>query len=178
MCEQTRADFARKFRKPGPTRLAIKNLVNRFQRTGSVADEERPGRPDVPPDTVQNVHYTITLSPSASTRRLSRELGIPQITVWTTLRYKFHIQVKINSIEQLKQRIRAAAAKITPATLAKVFRSVVERWSLCLDHGWANHATEGGTLQFPIHCCDVTNPPYLFSGELCTSTLHCKRLLV
>ena len=24
----------------------------------------------------------------------------------------------------------------------------------------------------------VTNSPYLFSGELCTSTLHCKRLLV
>ena len=38
---QTRADFARKFRKPGPTRLAIMNLVNKFQRTGSVADEER-----------------------------------------------------------------------------------------------------------------------------------------
>ena len=28
--EQTRADFARKFRKPGTTRLAIKNLVNNF----------------------------------------------------------------------------------------------------------------------------------------------------
>ena len=38
--EQTRADFARKFRKPCPTRLAIKNLVNKFQRTCSVADEE------------------------------------------------------------------------------------------------------------------------------------------
>ena len=39
--EQTRADFARKFRKLGPTRLAMKNLVNKFQRTVSVADEER-----------------------------------------------------------------------------------------------------------------------------------------
>ena len=46
------------------------------------------------------------------------------------------------------------------------------------DHGCANHATEGETLQSPIHCCDVTNPPYLFSGQLCTSTLHCKRLFV
>ena len=41
-----------------------------------------------------------------------------------------------------------------------------------LTHGCANHATEGEALQSPIHCCDVTNPPYLFSGELCTSTLH------
>ena len=61
--EQTRADFARKFRKPGPTRLALKNLVNKFQPTGSVADEERPGRPAVPPDTVQNVQDAITRSP-------------------------------------------------------------------------------------------------------------------
>ena len=42
-------------------------------------------------------------------------------------------QVKINSIQQLKQWIRAAAAKITPAMLEKVLRSVVEGWSLCLD---------------------------------------------
>ena len=35
-----------------------------------------------------------------------------------------------------------------------------------LEHGCANHATEGETLQSPIHCCDVTMPPYLFSGEL------------
>ena len=41
--------------------------------------------------------------------------------------------MKINSIQQLKQRIRTADAKITPAMLEKVFRSVVERWSLCLD---------------------------------------------
>ena len=59
--EQMQADFAHKFREPGPTRLAIKNLVNKFQPTGSVADEERPGRPAVPPDTVQNVQDAITL---------------------------------------------------------------------------------------------------------------------
>ncbi|PSN52535.1 hypothetical protein C0J52_14319 [Blattella germanica] len=40
---------------------------------------------------------------------------------------------KINSTGQLKQRIGAAAAEIAPAMLQKVFRSVVERWSLCLD---------------------------------------------
>ena len=48
----------------------------------------------------------------------------------------------------------------------------------CLKHGCANHATEGETLQSPIHCCDITKPPYLFSGELCTSSLQCKRLFV
>ena len=34
------------------------------------------------------------------------------------------------------------------------------------------------TLQFPIHCCDVMKPPYLFSGELYTSPLHSKHLFV
>ena len=46
------------------------------------------------------------------------------------------------------------------------------------DHGCANHNTEGKRFKSPIHCCDVTKPPYLFSGELCTSTLHCKLLFV
>ena len=36
----------------------------------------------------------------------------------------------------------------------------------------------GEILQSPIHCYDVTKPPYLFSGELCTSSLHCKLLFV
>ena len=33
-------------------------------------------------------------------------------------------------------------------------------------------------LLSPIHCCDVTKPPYLLSGELCTSPLHYNHLFV
>ena len=33
-------------------------------------------------------------------------------------------------------------------------------------------------LLSPIHCCDVTKPPYLLSDELCTSPLHSNRLYV
>ena len=36
-----------------------------------------------------------------------------------------------------------------------------------LGYGCANHATQGKRLS-PIHCCDVTKLPYLFSGELYT----------
>ena len=36
----------------------------------------------------------------------------------------------------------------------------------------------GEMLLSPIHCCDVTNPPYLLSGKLCTSPLHSNRLFV
>ena len=34
----------------------------------------------------------------------------------------------------------------------------------------------GEMLLSPIPCCDVTKPPYLLSGELCTSPLHSNRL--
>ena len=33
-------------------------------------------------------------------------------------------------------------------------------------------------LLSPTHCCDITKPPYLLNGELCTSPLHCNRLYV
>ena len=36
-----------------------------------------------------------------------------------------------------------------------------------LYYGCANHDIEGKRFKSPIHCCDVTKPPYLFNGELC-----------
>lgn len=45
--------FTRKFHKPGPTRANVRLLLNKFQRTGNVADETRSGRPSVPEVTVQ-----------------------------------------------------------------------------------------------------------------------------
>ena len=47
-----------------------------------------------------------------------------------------------------------------------------------LHHGCADHDTEGKRFKSPIHCCDVTKPPYLFSGELCIFSLHSERLFV
>ena len=48
----------------------------------------------------------------------------------------------------------------------------------CVEHGCANHATEGKCFCPTFHYCDVTKPPYLLSGELCTSSLHSNRLYV
>ena len=90
--------LTRKFHKPAPTRHAIKKMVNKFKRTGSVIDEQRTERPAVAIETVQRIQEAITRSPSASTRRLSRELGNAHPTVWKTLRFKlnkhgYHIQI-------------------------------------------------------------------------------------
>ena len=88
--DAVRADFIRRFRKPGPTNETIRQLVNKFNRTGSVHDDTRSGRPSVPEGTVQRIQEAIERSPSASTRRLSRELELPQSTVWKILHFTLH----------------------------------------------------------------------------------------
>ena len=56
---------------------------------------------------------------------------------------------------------------------AEVFKSnVIYRPRVRKSRYW------GEKLQSPIHRCDVTKPPYLLSGELCTSPLHSNRLYV
>lgn len=96
--EEVRNRFERKFRKPAPTRGNIQILVNKFMRTGSVRDEPRTGRPSISVESVEAIQNAIERSPQASTRRLSRELGIPRSSVWKVLRFTlkkraYHLQV-------------------------------------------------------------------------------------
>ena len=96
--EQVREAFNRRFQKPAPTRMNIRTLVNKFQRTGRVDDEERSGRPSTSQETVLRIHEAIECSPRASTRRVSRELDVPHTTVWKVLRFTlkkraYHLQV-------------------------------------------------------------------------------------
>lgn len=102
-------DFNRRYRKPGSNRKTISKLVNKFKRTGNVADVKRSGRPSTSDDTVARIEEAITRSPSASTRRLSRELGIPQSTVWKTLHYRLHMKAyTIQVLHHLEQEDYAA----------------------------------------------------------------------
>ncbi|PSN39369.1 hypothetical protein C0J52_13588 [Blattella germanica] len=73
-------------------------MVNKFKRTGSVADEQQTGRPAVTDETTQRIQEAITRSPSASTRRLSRKLHIAHTTVWKTLRFKLFINLKTKTM--------------------------------------------------------------------------------
>ena len=79
--------FQGRFRKPAPTQQNIQMLVNKFMRTGAVADEQRSGRPPISQERVDTIREAIERSPRASTRRLSRELGIPRATVWKVLHF-------------------------------------------------------------------------------------------
>ncbi|PSN33099.1 hypothetical protein C0J52_19408 [Blattella germanica] len=78
---QVRESFERRFRKPAPTQQNIQLLVNKFMRTGSVADEQRIGRPPTSQETVETIREAIERSPHASIRRPSHELVIPRATV-------------------------------------------------------------------------------------------------
>ena len=44
-CEKIGDSFERKFHKKSPTDKAIRELLTKFQRTGSVLDDSRNGRP-------------------------------------------------------------------------------------------------------------------------------------
>ncbi|KAJ4432463.1 hypothetical protein ANN_21082 [Periplaneta americana] len=52
-------EFIRKFHKLTPTRANIQILVNKFQRTGNVADAPRSGRSAVPKETVTQIREAI-----------------------------------------------------------------------------------------------------------------------
>ena len=75
-------------------------MVNKYKRTGSVTDEQQTGRPGVANETVQRIQEAITRSSSASTRRLSRKLGIAHTTVWKTnmpTTFKLFINLKMKT---------------------------------------------------------------------------------
>ncbi|KAJ4430415.1 hypothetical protein ANN_22631 [Periplaneta americana] len=92
-----RADFTRRFRKHGLTNVTIRQLVNKFNRIGSVKDEERSGSPSVREDTVQRIQEAIERSPLASTRRLSLEFDGPQSTLRKSLHFSFYTCVSCSS---------------------------------------------------------------------------------
>ena len=56
-------------------------------RTGYLADEQRSGRPPTSQERVETICEAIERTIRASTRRLSRELGIPRATVWKVLHF-------------------------------------------------------------------------------------------
>ena len=78
------------------------------------------------------------------------------------------------NLNDLRNRIAAAVNSATQ----DIRHQDWDEFNYRLDLGCANHDTEGKRFKSPIYCCDVTKTPYLFSGELCTSPLHCKLLFV
>jgi transposase len=81
-------EIRERFHKPGPTDKAIHELLNKFNRTGSVHDEERPGCPSTRQQNVELVHEIFEEDPGASICSASQRLAIPRSTVHKILKSK------------------------------------------------------------------------------------------
>ena len=97
-------EFWRKYHtNNAPTSQSIRRWYNQFQVTGCLCKHKGPGQPGVSSETVERVRETFLRSPKKSTVRASRELGIPQSTIWTVLRRKLHFKpYKLQTMQTLK----------------------------------------------------------------------------
>jgi len=98
---QVQRKFRTKYRKEPPSRPKIYSWHTNFVQTGcSVHHAKSPGRLCVSDATVEQLRESFVRSPRHSTRRASRETGIPNVTVWRVLRKRLHLKAYKLSIVQ------------------------------------------------------------------------------
>ena len=78
--------FRLRFNIQPPTRKNICRWNHQFEQRGCLCKGKSSGRPRVSEENVRWTKESFERSPRKSTRRASRELGIPQPTVWRVLR--------------------------------------------------------------------------------------------
>jgi len=78
--------FRLRFNIKPPTRKGICRWNHQFEQIGCLCKSKSSGRPSVSEKNVRRIQESSERSPRKSTRRASRELGIPQPTVWRVLR--------------------------------------------------------------------------------------------
>jgi hypothetical protein len=84
--EKIRDNFERTFYKKGPTDEAIRELLTKFRRNGSVHDDSRNGRPRKSGEKMEFVRQTFDEDPQLSTCRASNMLEIPRASIHRILR--------------------------------------------------------------------------------------------
>ena len=78
--------FRLRFNIKPPTRNSICRWNRQFEQIGCLCKGKISGRPRLSEENVRRIQESFERSPRKSTRRASRELGIPQPTVWRVLR--------------------------------------------------------------------------------------------
>ena len=84
--------FRTKFGKQPPSDNTIRRWYAEFQDTGCVCKRKSTGRPSVTEEQVEQVRQAFVTSPRKSTVRGSRELGVPQPTMWHILRKRLKLK--------------------------------------------------------------------------------------
>jgi hypothetical protein len=103
--EKIRDSFERKFHKKNPTDKAIRELLTKFLRTGSVHDDSRSGRPRKSGERMEFVLEAFEEDSQLSIRRASNMLEIPLSSIHRLLgcdskKIPYHIQVFHNLQEE------------------------------------------------------------------------------
>ena len=78
--------FRLRFNIQPPTRKGICRWNHQFEQIGCLYKGKSSGRPRVSEENVRRIQESFERSPRKSNRRASREIGIPQTTVWRVLR--------------------------------------------------------------------------------------------
>ena len=99
-----------KYDAPVPAKSTFNRLVEKFERTGSVADQhkEHSGRPQstLTVETVTDIHSLLLEEPTTSQRQVTQLLGIPQTSV--------HRAVKLTGLKRYRPRLLHAINEDDP----------------------------------------------------------------
>ena len=78
--------FRLRFNIQPPTRKSICRWNHQFEQISCLGKGKSSGQPRVSQENVRRIQESFECSPRKSTRRASRELGVPQPSVWRVLR--------------------------------------------------------------------------------------------
>ena len=92
--------FSTQYKTKAPTSQSIRRWCKQFGDTGSVQKGKLTGRPCVNNDTVNLIKQAFENNPVMSTNHASRQLGIPQSTIWKILRKTLKMKPFMFSVHQ------------------------------------------------------------------------------
>lgn len=106
---------------------AVRALIKKFERTGSVEDEHRSGRPKVSEEVVAAIRNTVTLIGEGNTygessvRAIARATEVPKSTVWKTMTkiLKLH-PYHLHSVHELLPHDPATRLRFAEDFIARV----------------------------------------------------------
>jgi len=78
--------FRLRFNIQPPTRKSICRWNHQIEQIGCLCKGKSSGRPRASEENLRQIQESVECSPRKSTRRATRELGIPQPTVWRVFR--------------------------------------------------------------------------------------------
>lgn len=111
--------FHMEYGKDPPSRPTIYSWHKNFVETGcSVRHEKSPGRPQVSDAVVEQIRESFARCPM-------------DFFLWGFIKDKVYVPPLPDNLADLRNRISAAVAEVTPDLLERVWREIDFRWDVC-----------------------------------------------